>query len=71
MKNRKKRLKTKKATTRLKIGILKAKWLQKLKQKEDIAILPKFKERYIKSCYKVALKRYHKKDKLMMLTIIY
>ena len=36
-----------------------------------MAILPKFKERYIKSYYKVALRRYYKKDKPMILTKIY
>ena len=60
MENRRKRLEVKRV-----------KWLQELKQKENIAILPKFKERYIKSCYKVALRRYYKKDKPIMLTIIY
>ena len=34
-------------------------------------ILPKFKERYIKGCYKVALQRYYKKDKPMTLIIVY
>ena len=36
-----------------------------------MAILPKFNERYIKSCCKAALKRYYKKNKPIMLTIIY
>ena len=36
-----------------------------------MAILFKFKERYIKSYYKVALRRYYKKDKPIMLAIIY
>ena len=40
-------------------------------QEGDIAILPKFKERYIKSYHKVALKRYYKKDKPIILTKIY
>ena len=65
------RFRAKKATTRLKIGTLRVKWLQELKQEENIAILSRFKERYIKSYYKVALRRYYKKDKPMILTIIY
>jgi hypothetical protein len=36
-----------------------------------MAILPRFKERYFKNYYKVALRRYYKKDKLIILTIIY
>ena len=48
------RLRAKKATTRLKVSILRAKWLQELKQKENITILPKFKERHLKGYYKVA-----------------
>ena len=36
-----------------------------------MAILPKFKEKYIKGCYKVALKKYYKKDKPITLIKIY
>ena len=36
-----------------------------------MAILPRFKERYIKSYYKVALRRYYMKDKPIILTIVY
>ena len=36
-----------------------------------MVILPKFKERYIKGYYKVVLRRYYKKDKPMILTIVY
>ena len=36
-----------------------------------MAILPRFKERYIKGCYEVALRSYYKKDKPIMLTIVY
>ena len=36
-----------------------------------MAILPKFKERHIKGCHKVVLRRYYKKDKPMTLTIVY
>ena len=36
-----------------------------------MAILPKFKKRYIKGCHKVALWRYYKKNKPIILTKIY
>ena len=36
-----------------------------------MAILPKFKEKYIKDCREVALRRYYKKDKPIILTKIY
>ena len=49
------RLGAKKATIRLKVGTLRAKWLQELKLEKNIVILPKFKERYFKGCYKVVL----------------
>ena len=65
------KFRVKKATIRLKINILKAKWLQKFKQEENIAILPKYKERYIKGYYKAALRRYYIKDKPIILAIIY
>ena len=71
LENKKKRLEVKKATIRLKISILRVKWLQELKFKENIVILLKFKERYLKGCYKAALKRYYKKDKPIILAIIY
>ena len=50
---------------------MRVKWLQELEQEEDIVILPRFKERYIKGYYEVALKRYYKKDKPIILTKIY
>ena len=49
------RFKAKRVTTRLKIGILRAKWLQEFKQEENIIILFRFKERYIKDYCKAAL----------------
>ena len=49
------RLRAKKAIIRLKVGTLRAKWLQEFKQEKDIAILLKFKEKHLKGCYKVAL----------------
>ena len=36
-----------------------------------MAILPRFKERYIKGYYKTALRRYYRKDKSITLTIVY
>jgi hypothetical protein len=36
-----------------------------------MAILPKFKERYIKGYHKTVLRRYYIKDKPIILTIIY
>ena len=36
-----------------------------------MAILPRFKERYIKGCRKTALRRYYRKDKPMTLTTVY
>ena len=36
-----------------------------------MAILFKFKERYIKGCCKAALKRYYMKDKPITLTTVY
>ena len=65
------KFRAKKATIRLKIGTLRAKWLQELKQEENIIILPKFKERYSKGYYKAALKRYYIKDKPIILTTVY
>ena len=65
------RLGAKKATIRLKVGILRVKWLQELKQEENIAILPRFKKRHFKSYYKVASQRYYIKDKPMILILIY
>ena len=56
---------------RLKIGTLRAKWLQELKQEEDMAILPRFEERHIKGCCEVALRRYYIKDKYITLTTVY
>ena len=55
MKYPKYRLGAKKATIRPKVGTPKAKWLQELKQEEDIVILPKFKKRHFKGYYKVVL----------------
>ena len=50
---------------------MRAKWLQEFKQEKDIAILPRFKERYIKNYCKAVLQRYYMKDKPIILTKIY
>jgi hypothetical protein len=44
-----------------------AKWLNKLEDKEDLGILTRFKERYIKGCYNTAIIRYFLTDKLYTL----
>ena len=49
------KLGAKKAIIRPKVGTPRAKWLQELKQEENIAILLKFKKRHLKGCHKVAL----------------
>ena len=40
-------------------------------QQKDIVILFKFKESHIKNYCKVVLKRYYKKDKPIILAIVY
>ena len=40
------------------MGILRAKWLTKLEEEEDLEILTRFKERHIKGCYDIVIKRY-------------
>jgi len=49
-------------TNRPKIGTLRAKWLTKLEEEEDLGILTRFKERHIKGCYNAAIKRYFLTD---------
>ena len=71
LKHLKHKFRAKKATTRLKIGTPRAKWLQELKQEEDITILFRFKERHIKGYYKAASQRYYRKDKPITLTTVY
>jgi hypothetical protein len=44
-----------------------AKWLNKLEDKEDLGILTRFKERHIKGCYDVAIIRYFFTDELYIL----
>jgi len=50
-------------TNRLKVGILKAKWLTKLEDKEDLGILTRFKEQHIKGYYNIVIRRYFLTDK--------
>ena len=44
-----------------------AKWLNKLEDKENLGILTRFKERYIKSYYDIVMTRYFLMDKLYIL----
>jgi hypothetical protein len=44
-----------------------AKWLNKLEDKEDLGILTRFKECYIKGYYNAAIIRYFLTDKLYIL----
>ena len=45
------------------MGIPRVKWLIELEQEESLNILPRFKERYIKGCHKVVVKRYFLKER--------
>jgi hypothetical protein len=44
-----------------------AKWLNKLEDKENLGILTRFKERYIKGCYDIVMTRYFLTDELYTL----
>jgi hypothetical protein len=44
-----------------------AKWLNKLENEEDLGILTRFKERYIKGYYNIAIIRYFLIDELYIL----
>jgi hypothetical protein len=50
------------------IGILRAKWLTKLEEEEDLGIPIRFKERYIKGCYNAVITRYFLTDTLYILS---
>jgi len=54
-------------TNRLRIGILRAKWLNELENKEDLGILTRFEERYIKGYYNAVIRRYFLMDELYIL----
>jgi len=58
-------------TNRLSIGIPRVKWLDKLKQEEDLDIPTRFKERYTKEYYNIAITRYFLIDKLYTLNQLY
>jgi hypothetical protein len=45
-----------------------AKWLNKLEDKEDLGILTRFEERYIKGYYDAVITRYFFTDELYILT---
>jgi hypothetical protein len=51
--------------------MLRAKWLNKLEDKEDLGILTRFKERYIKGYYNAVIIRYFFTDELYILTQLY
>jgi len=50
-------------TNRPRVGILRAKWITKLENEEDLGIPIRFKERYIKGCYNIVIRRYFFTDK--------
>jgi len=52
-----------KITNRPRAGILRVKWLTELEDKEDLGISTRFKERYIKGCYNIVIRRYFFTDK--------
>jgi len=60
-----------KVINRLKAGIPRAKWLTELEEEENLGILTRFQERYIKGCYKVVIKRYFLTDRLYTLSKLY
>ena len=51
--------------------ILRAKWLIKLEEEEDLGVLSRFKERHTKDYYNVVIKRYFLIDKLYILIELY
>jgi hypothetical protein len=48
-----------------------AKWLNKLEDKEDLGILTRFEERHIKGCHNVVMIRYFFTDEPYTLTQLY
>jgi len=58
-------------TNRPSIGTLKAKWLEKLEQEEDLDILTRFKEKYTKGYYNTAIIRYFLIDRPYTLNQLY
>ena len=51
--------------------MLKAKWLTKLEEEEDLGILTRFKKRYTKGYYNTVIKRYFLINRLYILTKLY
>jgi len=58
-------------TNRPSIGTLRAKWLDKLEQEENLGIPTRFKKRYTKGCYNTAIIRYFLMDKPYTLNQLY
>jgi len=58
-------------TNRPKVGILRAKWLTKLEQEEDLGILIRFEEQHIKGYYDAVIRRYFLIDKPYILKELY
>ena len=53
------------------MGILRAKWLTKLEEEEDLRVLARFEEQYTKGCYNAAIIKYFLKEKSYMLIELY
>ena len=53
------------------MGILKAKWLKKLEEEEDLKVPTHFIERYMKGYNNVVIKRYFLIDRLYILIELY
>ena len=51
--------------------MLRAKWLTKLENDENLGILTRFKEQHIKSCYNAVIKKYFLIDRLYNLIELY
>jgi len=58
-------------TNRPSAGTPRVKWLDKLEQEEDLDILTRFKERYTKGYYNIAITRYFLIDRLYTLNQLY
>jgi hypothetical protein len=56
---------------RPRVGIPRAKWLNELEDKEDLGILTRFEEYYIKGYYDAAIIRYFFIDELYILIQLY
>jgi len=65
------RVPVRRITNRLRIGILRAKWLTKLEEEEDLGILTRFEERYTKGCNDTVIRRYFLMDRAYTLKELY